>query len=80
MKAGCEGTPVTFLFSDDQIAKESFVEDLSMILNTGDVPNLFPSDEKVTLLEKIQAIANKLVNKRVFKKNYYHLYTINNYF
>lgn len=50
-----------FLFSDNQISLESFVEDIGMLLNTGDVPNLFQPDEKVTILEKIQDVANKIV-------------------
>ena len=57
MKAGSEGKPTTFLFSDNQIKDESFVEDINMILNTGDVPNIFPPDEKAEIIEKIQVVA-----------------------
>ncbi|XP_033740540.1 dynein heavy chain 3, axonemal-like isoform X1 [Pecten maximus] len=57
LKAGCENKPITFLFADTQIKDESFMEDISMILNTGDVPNLFASDEKAELIEKMQAVA-----------------------
>ena len=46
-----------FLFSDNQIKDESFVEDINMILNTGDVPNLFPADEKAEVIEKMQQVA-----------------------
>ena len=35
-----------FLFTDTQIVQESFVEDINNILNSGEVPNLFPSDER----------------------------------
>ena len=56
-KAGTEGKQIVFLFSDNQIKDESFVEDLNMILNTGDVPNLFPADEKAEIIEKMQMIA-----------------------
>lgn len=35
LKAGCEAKPTCFLFSDNQIKDESFVEDINMILNTG---------------------------------------------
>lgn len=61
MKAGSEGKPIVFLFADTQIKSESFMEDISMILNTGDVPNLFASDEKAELIEKMQAIARNEV-------------------
>ena len=56
-KAGTEGKQIVFLFSDNQIKDESFVEDINMILNTGDVPNLFPADEKAEVIEKMQMIA-----------------------
>lgn len=57
LKAGSEGKSTTFLFSDNQIKDESFVEDINMILNTGDVPNIFPADEKVEIIEKMQMVA-----------------------
>ena len=57
LKAGAEGKPTTFLFSDNQIKDESFVEDINMILNTGDVPNIFPPDEKAEIIEKMQLVA-----------------------
>ena len=44
--AGVERKTVVFLFTDGQIVNEGFVEDINSILNAGDVPNLFPSDEK----------------------------------
>ncbi len=37
--------PVTFLFSDIQIVKESFLEDLNNILNTGEVPNMWAPED-----------------------------------
>ena len=43
--AGCDGVPVVFLFADTQIVVEAFIEDMNNILNSGEVPNLFASDE-----------------------------------
>ena len=43
--------PVTFLFSDTQIINESFVEDINNMLNSGEVPNIFPNDERVAICE-----------------------------
>jgi len=60
--AGCEGNPITFFLSDNQIAEESFVEDINMLLNTGDIPNLYQSDERVDILDKISNIAQSLVS------------------
>ena len=44
--AGIEGKPVTFLFTDNQIVEEGFVEDVNNMLNSGEVPGLYPPDEK----------------------------------
>ena len=57
LKAGTEGKPTVFLFADNQIKSESFMEDISMILNSGDVPNLYPADEKAEIIEKMQGVA-----------------------
>ena len=43
---------MTFLFSDTQIKDEGFVEDINNILNSGEVPNLFPNDEKSAICEE----------------------------
>eukprot|EP01029_Cantina_marsupialis_P005823 TRINITY_DN1630_c1_g5_i3.p1 TRINITY_DN1630_c1_g5~~TRINITY_DN1630_c1_g5_i3.p1 ORF type:complete len:1943 (+),score=485.57 TRINITY_DN1630_c1_g5_i3:173-6001(+) len=43
--AGVEGEKQVFLFTDTQIVNETFLEDINNILNTGEVPNLFPQDE-----------------------------------
>ena len=61
LKAGVEGKQTVFLFSDNQIKDESFVEDINMILNTGDVPNIYPADEKADIIEKMQAVARAQV-------------------
>jgi hypothetical protein len=45
--AGGKGEKTVFLFTDSQIKSEGFVEDLNNLLNSGEVPNLFPPDEKV---------------------------------
>lgn len=61
LKAGAEGKQTVFLFADTQIKDESFMEDISMILNTGDVPNIFPADEKAEVIEKMQTVARNEV-------------------
>ena len=33
---------------------ETFLEDISMVLNTGEVPNLFITEEKTEILERVQ--------------------------
>ncbi|KAL7748727.1 hypothetical protein RI367_005881 [Sorochytrium milnesiophthora] len=58
-KAGGEGKPVVFMFSDTQIQQESFLEDISNLLNSGEIPNLFAADEKVEVTEMVRAEASK---------------------
>jgi dynein heavy chain len=45
-ECGGKGEITTFLFTDSQMKEEGFLEDINNILNTGEVPNLFPPDEK----------------------------------
>jgi dynein heavy chain len=65
MKAGAEGKPTVFLFSDNQIKEESFVEDINMILNTADIPNLFAAEEKAEIIEKMQQAVRLEVSAHV---------------
>ena len=58
-KAGAEGKPTVFLFSDTQIKMESFLEDINNVLNTGEVPNLFAKDEVAQIAEAVTARAKK---------------------
>ncbi|QDZ24237.1 heavy chain of dynein [Chloropicon primus] len=53
-KAGIDGTPLAFLFTDNQIADESFVEDVNNILNSGEVPGMYTSDEKEKCIADIR--------------------------
>ncbi|KAL6257142.1 hypothetical protein P5V15_012074 [Pogonomyrmex californicus] len=46
----------TFLFSDTQIKEENFLEDISNMLNLGEVPNIFDADEKGEICEKMRLI------------------------
>ena len=45
LKTAGKNEPVTFLFSDTQIVKESFLEDLNNVLNTGEVPNMWGPED-----------------------------------
>ncbi|XP_061296692.1 dynein axonemal heavy chain 7 isoform X3 [Bos javanicus] len=45
-----------FLFTDTQIKKESFLEDVNNLLNAGEVPNLFALDEKQEICDKMRQI------------------------
>uniref|UniRef100_A0A8B9MGM6 Dynein axonemal heavy chain 3 n=1 Tax=Accipiter nisus TaxID=211598 RepID=A0A8B9MGM6_9AVES len=64
LKAGVGNKNVSFLFCDNQIKDEAFVEDINMLLNTGDVPNIFTTDEKAEIVEKMQGAA-RMENRKI---------------
>jgi len=41
---------------DFQIKEEAFLEDINNLLNSGEVPNMFPNDEKAEICEKMRGI------------------------
>ncbi|XP_068431186.1 dynein axonemal heavy chain 3 isoform X2 [Clinocottus analis] len=64
LKAGIEGKSLVFLFNDSQIKDEAMLEDINMLLNTGDVPNIFAPDERADIIDKAQGIA-RLEGKKI---------------
>ncbi|KAI8853504.1 dynein heavy chain, N-terminal region 2-domain-containing protein [Chytridium lagenaria] len=57
---GLDNKPTAFLFSDTQILNDIFLEDISNILASGEVPNLFPPEE---LNEIKQAVHSSRTDK-----------------
>lgn len=53
-RAGVDGTNMVFLFGDHQIKEESFLEDVNMILNSGDIPNLYEHEDRLEIIEKVK--------------------------
>jgi dynein heavy chain len=53
--SGTKGNPVTFLFSDTEIIEEGFLEDVGNLLSSGEVPNIYSSDE----LSQVRASVEK---------------------
>ena len=51
--------PTTFLLTDECIKDESFLEDVSCLLNTGEIPELFEEEECASLLEGIARLAKE---------------------
>ena len=47
--AGAQNLPIVFLFNDTQIIKETMLEDINGILNSGDVPNLYAAEDLETI-------------------------------
>ncbi|XP_054472107.1 dynein axonemal heavy chain 1 [Anoplopoma fimbria] len=60
LKAGLQNQQITFLFVDTQIKTESFLEDINNILNSGDVPNLYASDEQERILSAMKPVVQDL--------------------
>ena len=54
---GGKGLATSFIFTDTQIKEEGFLEDVNNILNTGEIPNLYPADEKADLCEMFRPAA-----------------------
>ncbi|KAJ3321161.1 Dynein heavy chain 2, axonemal [Blyttiomyces sp. JEL0837] len=60
--AGLDNKPTTFLFTDTQILANSFLEDVSNVLSSGEIPNLFPPEE---LSEIKQSLTATLKNEKI---------------
>lgn len=43
--AGVDNKATTFLFNDTQVVQESFLEIINNILSSGEVPNLYKTEE-----------------------------------
>lgn len=72
--AGTGAQPITFLFSDTQIKNETFVEDINNMLNNGEVPNIFPSDERSAICEAVRPFAKQIYGKAAADMNMTELY------
>lgn len=55
----CADLQVVFLFSDTLIKDESFVEDISNLLNTCEVPNLMSAGDLAGIFENIRPRAKQ---------------------
>ena len=71
-----ESKPFTSCFVLRQIKEESFLEDLNNLLNAGEVPNLFPLDERQEICDKMRII-DRWVNSGLF---YFYLCLSTNFF
>lgn len=54
MKAGVKGDGVVFLFDDNQIKNERMLVYLNDLLSSGNIPDLYSSDEQTNLIQQFQ--------------------------
>ncbi|EAY02556.1 Dynein heavy chain family protein [Trichomonas vaginalis G3] len=58
--AGAQDKPIMFLLTDDQIVSETFLEDINNVLNTGEVPGLFQTEEYDQMVNDLIPLMKKL--------------------
>ncbi|ELU05307.1 hypothetical protein CAPTEDRAFT_162628 [Capitella teleta] len=57
--AGAEGKGITFIFTDNEIKDEAFLEYMNNVLSSGEVSNLFARDEMDEILQELVAVMKK---------------------
>jgi len=58
--SGIDGINLCLVLTDTQIVKESFLEDINNILNTGEVPNLFLPEDYDKIVNSVRPIMAEL--------------------
>jgi dynein heavy chain len=58
--AGVGGRDVVWLFNETAIVEERFLEDVNGILNSGEVPNLFPAEDLQKILDDLTPIVRDM--------------------
>eukprot|EP00392_Amoebophrya_sp_AT5.2_P008786 g8814.t1 len=63
-KTGVKQAPTAFLYSDTEVMTESFLEDVSNVLSSGEVPNLYAADELGGVLNGCEKAAKEALGIR----------------
>ena len=65
-QAGLKNKPGVFLFSDNDIVNEAFIEDINNILSVGEIPNLFSKEDLQGMRDKLK---KELIRERNLTKD-----------
>lgn len=72
VEPGRKVKPITFFIIDNQITNELVLEMINNLLNSGEIPNLFPQEEKekliATLVPIVQGASETLDHNTVYKR------------
>lgn len=62
--AGLDGIGMTFIFTDNEIKEESFLEFINNILSSGEIANLFAKDEMDEIYNELIPVMKKIQPRR----------------
>ncbi|KAI8811565.1 dynein heavy chain and region D6 of dynein motor-domain-containing protein [Cladochytrium replicatum] len=57
--AGAQGKPVSFIFTDNEVKEEGFLGYINNILTSGEITNLFPKDEIISISSDLRNAMKK---------------------
>ncbi|XP_075973556.1 dynein heavy chain 8, axonemal kl-3 [Anticarsia gemmatalis] len=63
--AGLQGRGISFIFTDNDIKDEQFLEFLNNILSSGEIANLFPKEEMDEIMNELTPIMKKYAPRRI---------------
>lgn len=63
--SGLEGHGITFIFTDNDIKEETFLESINNILSSGEIANLFAKDELDEIQSSLVPVMKKVAPKKI---------------
>ncbi|KAF5272454.1 hypothetical protein FQR65_LT04922 [Abscondita terminalis] len=63
--SGFDGHGISFIFTDNDIKEETFLESLNNVLSSGEIANLFPKDELDEITTELIPVMKKVAPKKI---------------